>query len=154
MTHWRMQLHPGGSREGTKSAAESLSAGFIGLDFGEDPGDLTRLPAGELSGGEADYPDLVRMAAGDRVLLMSHHHPFALATIAGDYNYVRTPVPELGVWFRHFRRVRDVHFYFDWRTNPKEWERIVMTDTISVLKDPGSKSYRLIEEWAAAIESF
>jgi len=67
--------------------------------------------------------------------------------VVGEYNYIRTPVPEIGVWFRHFRRVSEVKYYGDWVTNPADWQRLVMTDTISILNDPNSLSYRLIEEW-------
>lgn len=42
---------------------------------------------------------------GDVVLIMAHNFPFALVTVSGDYNYIRTPDPEIGVWFRHFRRI-------------------------------------------------
>lgn len=90
------------------------------------------------------------MKVGDTVLVIAHHFPFALATIAGDYNYIRFPAPEIGVWFRHFRRVKDVRYYGDLETNAHNWNKIVMTDTISPLRDPSSKSYRLIVKWAAS----
>ena len=48
---------------------------------------------------------LISMSVGDRVLIIVHHFPFALATVLGEYNYIAAPEPALGVWFRHFRRI-------------------------------------------------
>ena len=87
------------------------------------------------------------MAIGDRVLIISHHFPFALATVAGDYNYIRQPVPEIGVWFRHFRRVKDVQLYSDRVTNAANWQQLKMTDTLARLQDAQSQSYQLIDSW-------
>jgi hypothetical protein len=116
------------------------------LGYIKDFGDLTRVsdPA-TLPQGWYDFA--CRVAVGDKVLIFAHHHPFALATVDGDYNYIRTPVPMIGVPFRHFRRVRDVKYYGDCVTNPREWDRVVMTNAFSVLNDPNSQSYRIIEEW-------
>ena len=87
------------------------------------------------------------MQVGDRVLIIVHHFPFAVVTIDSEYNYIRRTEPELGVWFRHFRRIKDDPVYFaDYATNAKSWEPYKMTDTISILKDPTSKSYKLIEK--------
>jgi len=60
---------------------------------------------------------------------------------------MRRPAPEIGVWFRHFRSVRDVRYYGDYVTNAHNWQRLTMTDTISPLRDSNSGSYQLIEEW-------
>jgi hypothetical protein len=77
---------------------ESLAAGFIGLDFLKDPGDLTLCDASKLSPGERKYLALSqRMKVGDRVLVISHHFSLVLATVAGEYNYMRQTQPELGV---------------------------------------------------------
>jgi hypothetical protein len=133
-----------------RHAAHSLAAGFIGLDFGTDPGDLRRVPPSSLPPGQTDYWDLAHtMAPGDRVLIIVHHFPFALVTVIGDYNYVSSPEPELGVWFRHFRRIDrgNVKYYADWITDVRKWEQLRMTDTISVLRDVKSKSYQLIDAW-------
>lgn len=149
MAYWRMQLHPDDSGRSSRHAAESLSAGFIGLDFARDRGDMTLIhDASLLSSGEKDYLDFSRrMTVGDKVLVIAHNFPFALATVSGGYNYIRTPVPEIGVWFRHFRAVNDVKYYSDWITNALDWQRLIMTDAISILKDPNSKSYQLIADW-------
>ena len=92
------------------------------------------------------------MAVGDEVLIISHHHPFALVEVAGDYNYIRSRSPEIGVWFRHFRRINkeSVRYYADLVTNPSEWQRLVMTDAISPLRDSNSASFTLIERWRAS----
>ena len=149
MTYWRMQLHPGGSREAVKHAATSLSAGFIGLDFAEDVGDLMITDQLSLPQGQRDCWSFAHeMAVGDKVLIITHHFPLALVAVDSDYNYIRKPVPEIGVWFRHLRRVRDVFYYADLVTNARSWESIKMTDTISPLRSPASKSYRLIESWS------
>ena len=65
----------------------------------------------------------------------------------GDYNYIRQPVPEIGVWFRHFRRVKDVQLYSDRVTNASKWEQLKMTDTLARLQDTQSQSYQLIDSW-------
>jgi hypothetical protein len=147
MTYWRMQLHPPQSARAAQRAAESLSAGFIGLDFRQEVGDLTKASRADL-GDQPDYRAFAHeMAEDDLVLVIAHHFPFALVTVAGPYNYIRAQAPELGVWFRHFRRVSGVHYYADLVTNAVQWERLVMTDTISPLRDVNSSSYRLIKRW-------
>jgi hypothetical protein len=91
------------------------------------------------------------MERGDKVLVSVHHFPFALVTVAGDYNYMASPEPQLGVWFRHFRRIERsaTRYYADRITNAKAWQSITMTDTISILKDPTKQSYQLIDSWTA-----
>jgi hypothetical protein len=80
---------------------------------------------------------------------MVHHFPFALVTVVGEYNYTRNTAPQIGVWFRHFRAIdkENVLYYADKVTNAASWQKITMTDTISVLNDPNSKSYQLIQSW-------
>lgn len=149
MTNWRMQLHPSEPSLAAQHAYDSLAAGFIGLDFVTDVGDLMRTQQSQLPTGQRDYWAFAHeMAIDDRVLIIAHHFPLALATVAGDYNYIRRPEPELGVWFRHFRRVRGVRYYADRVTNAGSWQQLTMTDTISPLRDPNSASYRLIESWS------
>lgn len=148
MNYWRMQVHPAEPQKAMEHAVRSLSQGFIGLDFGEDVGDLRLKDPEELPIGCRDYCDFARrMKIGDKVLVVVHHYPFALARVASDYHYITEPVPEIGVWFRHFRRVGRVRYFADHVTNPKQWQKLVMTDTISVLKDRESMSYRVIAEW-------
>jgi hypothetical protein len=150
MQYWRMQLHPGMPENATRFAVESIAAGFIGLDFLVDPGDLRLAERSALPAGQRDYYDFAhKMAIGDRVLVIVHHFPFALVTVNGEYNYIRCTEPEIGVWFKHFRRIdrQRTSYYADRKTNVREWEQLRMTDTISILKDPDGKSYRLIEAW-------
>jgi hypothetical protein len=148
MTYWRMQLHPDEAGESVKNCVESLAAGYIGLDFAVDVGDLMTAAQTNLPATQKDYWAFARkMAIGDKVLIIAHHFPFALATVAGDYNYIRVPAPEIGVWFRHFRAVNEIRYYGDFKTNAHQWEQLTMTDTISTLRDPTSQSYRLIQTW-------
>ena len=86
------------------------------------------------------------------MLVIVHHFPFALVTVDDDYNYIARPEPELGVWFRHFRRIKrsETRYFADYRTNAGGWEQFRMTDTISILIDQEGKSYRLMQEWIAS----
>jgi hypothetical protein len=144
MNFWRMQLHPNEPRRATEFAARSLAAGFIGLDHSIDIGDM-RKSENLLPPSQRDYFDLaLRMQRGDKLLVISHHRPFAFATVDGDYCYVTAPQPELGVWFRHFRRVKDVRFVGDLITNPELLPQLTMTDTIASL-GPHTDSYKFIQ---------
>ena len=149
--YWRMQLHPAEPGEALRHTVESLAAGYIGLDFASEVGDLLAATQQSLPENQRDYWAFAHeMAPGDRVLVIAHHFPFALVRVAGPYNYIRVIAPELGVWFRHFRRVEDVWYYGDFVTNAQSAERLTMTDTISPLRDPASLSYRLVERWLQA----
>jgi hypothetical protein len=148
MTYWRMQLHPGYSQDAIKDAVESLSAGYIGLDFDTDVPDLKTVTQAVLPEDQRYYWAFAHeMAMGDQVLLFAHHFPLALVRVAGDYNYIKFKAPEIGVWFRHFRKIDDVRYYGDYVTDARKWERITMTGTIAPLRDPKSKTYHLIEDW-------
>jgi hypothetical protein len=151
MAYWRMQLHPSEPSESVKGCVESLAAGYIGLDFSTDVGDMMRLDRSTLIPGEKDYMLFAKeMAAEDKVLIVAHQYPFALGTVNGEYNYILHPSKDIG-WFRHSRSVKDVAYYFDWVTNPNAWVKTTMTDAISPLRDPSSISYRLIEDWVRSI---
>jgi len=151
MNYWRMQLHPNEAESATYYASESLAAGFIGLDFATDVGDLLSEGPQNILDTQKDYVSFAKeMEKGDKVLIIVHHFPFAMVTVDGDYNYIRRTEPELGVWFRHFRRVKDIIYFADYNTNARSWEQYIMTDTISILRDPSSKSYCLIEEMVKA----
>ena len=143
-----MQIHPNENQRASLHGAQSLSAKFIGLDFRHEVGDMMRITQQDLPEHQRAYWAFAHsMSIGDRVLIISHHFPFALVTVAGDYNYIREPVPEIGVWFRHFRRVEDVRYYSDFVTNAKKWQQIKMTGTISPIHASASAPYRLIESW-------
>lgn len=90
------------------------------------------------------------MTEGDHILVFVHHFPFALARVSGDYNYVRTPIPEIGVWFRHFRRVTDIRYYSDFRTNASQWKQIPMTATLTPLRNEETASQQLVNQWLTA----
>ena len=146
MKYWRMQLHPNEAESATFYASQSLSAGFIGLDFATDVGDLLAEEHQNILNTQKDYVAFAKdMNKDDKVLIIVHHFPFAVATVEGDYNYIRRTEPELGVWFRHFRRVKDIVYFADFNTNARSWEQYIMTDTISPLHDPNSMSFKLIE---------
>jgi len=147
MNYWRMQLHPNEAESAAYYTSQSIAAGFIGLDFATEVGDLLAEEHQNILDTQKDYLAFAKeMQPGDKVLIILHHFPFAVVTVEGDYNYIRRTEPELGVWFRHFRRVRDVIYFADYITNAKSWEQYTMTDAIAALRDPNSKSYRLIEE--------
>jgi hypothetical protein len=151
MAYWRMQLHPGESGGAIRHTVESLSAGYIGLDFASDVPDLLTVPQSALPENQRNYWSFAHeMNTDDWVLLFTHHFPFALARVAGPYNYIRSAAPEIGVWFRHFRKVGDVRYYGDFVTNARTWEPITMTATITPLRERGSASYQLIEMWLLA----
>jgi hypothetical protein len=148
MTYWRMQLHPNESEGAIRHTVESLSAGYIGLDFSTDVADLLTIGQDVLPNHQRNYWAFAHeMEVGDRVLLFAHHFPFALARIAGAYNYIREAAPEIGVWFRHFRHVDDVRYYGDFVTNAHNWEPITMTATITPLRETTTASYQIIERW-------
>lgn len=148
MTYWRMQLHPSSPEDAVKHTIESLAAGYIGLDFVTKVGDLFETEHTSLPANQKDYWAFAHeMQEGDFVLIVAHHFPFALARVAGPYNYIRSTAPEIGVWFRHFRKIDRIRYYADFKTNALAWDRTTMTDTISPLRDPASMSYRLMEDW-------
>jgi len=148
VTYWRMQLHPAEAVGAVRHTVESLAAGYIGLDFAGDIPDLMTITQSDLPSNQRNYWGFAHeMDIGDRVLLFAHHYPFALARVSGPYNYIRNKAAEIGVWFRHFRRVDDVRYYGDFVTNPRDWERLVMTATITPLRAADSGSVELIDRW-------
>ena len=157
MAYWRMQLHPGISVEAVRYTVACLAAKLIGLDFGSEPGPTP--PAADvgdlLSVNPAALPENQRhywafateMRGGDHVLIFAHNYPFALCRVAGAYTYARGIDPASGRWFRHFRRVDDVRYYGDHKTDARKWNSITMTGTIAPLREHNSKSYLLIKRW-------
>ncbi len=142
-----MQLHPDDSKNSGFYSNQSIATGFIGLDFATEAGDLLAESQKNILSSQKDYMSFAKdMQIGDKVLIISHHFPVALVTVDDDYNYMRRAEPKLGVWFRHFRRIKNVVYYADFKTNAKAWEQYIMTDMISILKDKNSKSCKLIEK--------
>ena len=151
MTYWRMQVHPNDSDKAVQHTVESISAGYIGLDFPIDVPDLLTVLQEALPEKHRLYWAFAHeMDIEDRVLLFAHHYPLALVRVAGPYNYIRATAPEIGVWFRHFRKIDDVRYYGDFITDVKKWEYLTMTATITPLRESTSRSYQLIEEWLGA----
>jgi hypothetical protein len=147
-----MQLHPGESGGAIRHTVESLAAGYIGLDFAADIPDLMTIRQDALPQSQRNYWAFAHeMEVGDPVLLFAHHYPFALVRVSGPYNYIRSRAPEIGVWFRHFRAVEDIRYYGDYVTNAATWERLVMTATLTPLRDPNSSSFQIIRRWAGEV---
>jgi hypothetical protein len=118
------------------------------LDFAADVPDLLTVGQDALPENQRHYWAFAHeMDIGDRVLLFAHHYPFALVRVAGPYNYIRSVAPEIGVWFRHFRKIDEVRYYGDFITDARTWESITMTATITPLRDPKTTSYELIKRW-------
>jgi hypothetical protein len=148
MTYWRMQLHPSESEGAIRHTVECLSAGYIGLDFAGSVPDMLTVKQSDLPAKQRNYWAFAHeMAVKDRVLLFAHHYPFALVRVASDYNYIRNKATEIGVWFRHFRRVDDIRYYGDFVTNVRDWEEMTMTATLTPLRKESSASYTLIRKW-------
>ena len=153
MTYWRMQLHPAMRSKAVQHTIESLAAGYLGLDFIRDVGDLTRTSKEKLPENQRNYWAFAHeMQVGDIVLVATHNYPFAVATVSGEYNYIREIAPEIKVWFRHFRRVENVHYFADTYTNASQWPRLVVKETILPLRNKNTQTYDLIEDWLARID--
>ena len=88
MTHWRMQLHPAEPGEAVRHCVDSLAAKYIGLDFTSEVGDLRTLNPGALPERQRDYWAFAHeMEEGEKVLIITHHFPFALVpTILNERN--------------------------------------------------------------------
>jgi hypothetical protein len=148
VTYWRMQLHPNEAVGAIRHTVASLAAGYIGLDFAGSIPDLLTIQQDALPENQRNYWAFAHeMEVGDRVLLFAHHYPFALARVCGPYNYIRERAPKIGVWFRHFRAVDDVRYYGDLVTNAHNWENLVMTATITPLREVSSASFQLVQKW-------
>jgi len=148
MTYWKIQLHPNDNTRAVEHTMRTLGLRYIGLGFANQPGDFTGVSADEVVQSQRDYWEFSHtMHEGDLVLVVAHHYPCALVQVLGCYNYVHNPEEEIGVWFRHFRRVKVVGYYADFVVNPAQWKRTKMTDAIVILRNTESLSYQLIEEW-------
>ena len=155
MNYWRMQLHPNDSAKAILHSTRSLGRGYIGLDFTDpSPGDLMVGDRAAITQSQRNYVCFAdTMDVDDLVLVVAHHYPHALVKVKGNYNYIRGPRKELGVWFKHFRRVKVLGYYADYETNPANWMRTRMPNTISVLHDRSRPLHKLIEKWNKAIEA-
>lgn len=151
MTYWRMQLFPDGQRDAVHDTIATLAAGYIGIDDTDELRDLAAALPSALSPAQREALAFAQeMCVGDRVLVFARHYPFALARVAGDYNYVCLPVPAHGILFRHFRAVDDLRYYADLAPNAREWESILITERMAPLTDSKSMTFQLIERWLHA----
>lgn len=77
--YWRMQVLPGDSYNAIKHTVESISAGYIGLDFVTDVPDLKTIQQDTLPESQRNYWAFAReMQIGDHAPLFAHHFPLAL----------------------------------------------------------------------------
>jgi hypothetical protein len=154
-----MQLHPGGdSTWAMEYAVHSVGTGFIGLDFdltedGKVVGDLLADNNQKIPSGQEKFVDLAKkMAVGDKVLIIVHHCPFAVVTVAGEYNYIKKSEPELKIWFRHFRKIKNPIYFSDFAVGNGKWLRsteIQMPLTLQRLVSTDTLSYTLIQDMIA-----
>jgi hypothetical protein len=148
MTYWRMQVHPGKSKNPFKDTVECISAGYIGLDFHKNKSvpHLFTVPKEKLPKDQQHYWAFAHeMKIGDRVLVFAHNIPLALVRVAGEYEY--STAPEIRVWFRHLRQIDDIRYYWDCPIDLKKWEHIPMAETIAPLRNPEADSFQLIKKW-------
>lgn len=149
--YWRMQLHPDNSTFSSFYAHTSIAKGFIGLDFKKESnaGDLLTLQNDDSLGYQKTYlPFAKDIKIGDIVLVVAHHNPIAVVKVTSNYNYIREVIPELGIWFRHFRQIDkdNIIYYSDFETNKNKYQSITMTNTISRLRNEDTQSMQLIQE--------
>ena len=71
MNYWRMQLHPNEAESAAYYASESLVAGFIGLDFATDVGDLLAEEDHNILDTQKDYVAFAKEMAKGRNQLSS-----------------------------------------------------------------------------------
>lgn len=152
MSFWRMQLHPDDPGAAALHSVNVLGKGYIGLDFVNQPGDLTKadltaiVPAHQRH--YAVFAD--QMQIGDVVMVVVHNRPFALVEVTGSYNYVLDP-DELGVWFRHMRRAKLLGMYSDYINNPADWAMTPTAPTIMAVVDTDGDVHRLMEQWHVSL---
>ncbi len=71
MNYWRMQLHPNEPESAAYYASQSIAAGFIGLDFETEVGDLLAEGQQDILTTQRDYLAFAReMEIGDKVLII------------------------------------------------------------------------------------
>lgn len=153
MSYWRMQLHPNDAEYASFYTINSLANGFIGLDFGNDPGDLEKLKECELEKTPNNiYAFVKEITRTDVVIIFLHHHPFAIVRNVEEYNYIKQPIDEVNIWFRHFRKFKDISYYSDvFGTIKDEHKNIKMSNTFSGVSED-SETGKLIQGWLRRLE--
>jgi len=155
MNYWRMQLHSSDSEHATRHTFRCLAAGYVGLDFHADVGDLMKVEREAITPStQRHYHDFAwKMEDGDFVLVVVRNEPFALVRVAGEYNYTTTP-STLGVWFRHFRAIgRDsMAFWDDRRGRSQSADHAPMAGTLQIV-NPGTLACDVIEDWCRELNA-
>jgi len=145
-----MQLHPKAPGGSARHAAESLSAGFVGLDSDWDVGDLCRAKYDDLPSEEKNqWAFAYEMVEGDHVLIFCHHSVCS-GKNSGTVQLHKESSAGNRCVVRHFRRVDSVRCYGDFKTNVAGWKPLTMTSTLTPLRKSESGSQQLIDEWIAS----
>ena len=145
--YWRMQLHPNEPRDSMFYTVQCLTHGYIGLDFGEEVGDLRTADTSHLAQSEKLFVQIESsMKSGDIVLIMSHNKPFALVEVIGKYVYI-DDYRKLSVWCPHLRPVRVLDYYADWGGGTGHLTGREKSSTIQSIKKQDGKFYPFVHEW-------
>lgn len=154
MRYWRMQLHPDEPEYATYYTVECLMNSYIGLGFEGADKDLSSIDYNSLETTPNNiYAFVHDISKDDWILIFHHNAPFALVTELGPYNFIKMNVPEMNIWFRHFRRFNKekLSFYYDvFKTGINKHSGIKMTNTFSEASED-SETVKLIKEWIALI---
>jgi len=146
-----MQLHPSDRARAAEHTITSLSRGYIGLDFEDFWSDLTTVTQVEMAERPSYWHFANTMVEGDFVLIMVRDSPFALVEVTGPYNYLKEePKETLGVWFRHFRRVKVHGYYGDWDGAP---ECTTASFRKAIERVENGPARGLIDEWRQFLEA-
>lgn len=146
MAYWQMKLHPNEPAKALEHTINSLCRKYIGLDFEHFYGDLAVATPEDIGHQRRYQVFATEMKEEDLVLIVVHRRPFALVEVVGPYNYLKTdPEKTLGVWFRHFRRIKFHGYYADCHVNPGGWPFIRTPGAISRIR---RREYReIIDQW-------
>lgn len=154
MNYWRMNLHPNESMKSISHTTASLTANYIGLGFLNDPGDLeisSPLPIHQSNNEFTYWQFYAELKIGETVAIFAHNLPFALVQVSGEYNYIKSPMPESGLWFNHFRKIENLRYFLDEYTFEK-WINFFENPpptqmTIQRHSDTSKPIYKFIEAW-------
>ncbi|WP_061243625.1 hypothetical protein [Leptospira interrogans] len=154
MKYWRMQLHPDDQSLATDYTVKCLTNNYVGLDFPSGSYDLSEYDIDKLEA----FPNNIRAFAkqityNDYILIFHHNIPFALITEIGNYNYLKEVIPEMGIWFRHFRRFKKISYFNDvYKQGKDEHYKITMANTISEASED-TKTVELIKDWIGRLSN-
>lgn len=147
-----MQLHPNDSAYATDYTVKCLSKNYVGLDFDDDKSDLTTYDDSELETFPNNIRAFAKAISKDDIIIIFHHNiPFALVTEIEEYNYIKKVIPEMEIWFRHFRRFNKISYFNDvYKQGKNEHYMLAMTNTISEASED-TKTVDLIKDWISKI---